>query len=156
MQEEVTQRSIALTTRAAKLTKGLLVKMVSAALRKMRQKRHEPHHGRQSVKQLARHNAGMQTIEITNDNIKSFERVARKYGVDFALRRDDSVSPPKWMVFFKARDADALTATFKEFTVRSVKRGADRPSVLDALHQAQRHVRVRTEPVRNKQKELAI
>jgi hypothetical protein len=65
-----------------------------------------------------------------DQNIKSFDRVARKYGVDYAVKKDRSVSPPKYLVFFKARDADALTAAFMEYSAKAIKREAERPSVL--------------------------
>ena len=131
VQEEVNQKTVAISVKATKLTGRLLAKVIAAALRKMRQTRDAPHHGKQTVKQLARQNAGMQSIEITDDNIGSFEKYARKYGVDFALKRDNG-SPPKWMVFFKARDADALTAAFTEFSRDTLKRES-RPSVREAM-----------------------
>ena len=131
VQEEVNQKAVAISLKATKLTGRLLAKVIAAALRKMRQARDAPHHGKQTVKQLARQNAGMQSIEITDDNIGSFEKYARKYGVDFALKRDNG-SPPKWMVFFKARDADALTAAFTEFSRDTLKRES-RPSVREAM-----------------------
>ncbi len=91
--------------------------------------------GKQSVKQLVRQGAGVSNIEITDSNIKSFEHVARKYGVDFALKKDSSVSHPKWLVFFKARDADALTAAFKEYSAITLKKSAkkSRPSVIQLI-----------------------
>jgi transposase len=131
VQEEVNQKAVTISVKATKLTGRLLAKVIAAALRKMRQARDAPHHGKQTVKQLARQNAGMQSIEITDDNIGSFEKYARKYGVDFALKRDNG-SPPKWMVFFKARDADALTAAFTEFSRDTLKR-VSRPSVREAM-----------------------
>ncbi len=131
VQEEVNQKAVAISVKATKLTGRLLAKVIAAALRKMRQARDAPHHGKQTVKQLARQNAGMQSIEITDDNIGSFEKYARKYGVDFALKRDNG-SPPKWMVFFKARDADALTAAFTEFSRDTLKR-VSRPSVRESM-----------------------
>ena len=131
VQEEVNQKAVAISVKATKLTGRLLAKVIAAALRKMRQARDAPHHGKQTVKQLARQNAGMQSIEITDDNIRSFEKYARKYGVDFALKRDNG-SPPKWMVFFKARDTDALTAAFTEFSRDTLKRES-RPSVREAM-----------------------
>ena len=131
VQEEAQQKTIALSIKTAKLTGRVLAKAISAALRKMKQAKDAPHQGKQTVKQLARQNAGLSNIEITDGNIKSFERVARKYGVDFALKRDNG-SPPKWLVFFKARDADALTAAFTEFSRDTLKK-ADRPSVLEAM-----------------------
>ena len=130
VQEEIDQKTVALTIKTAKLTGHVLAKAVSAALRKMRQARDAPH-GKQTVKQLARQNAGLQSIEVTEDNIGSFEKYARKYGVDFALKKDGD-TPPKWLVFFKARDADALTAAFTEFSRDTLKR-ANRPSVLETM-----------------------
>lgn len=131
MQEDIEQKSVVLTTNATKLTGRLLAKLMSAALRQMRQAQNEPKHGKQTVKQLVKQNAGLQNIEITDENIKSFERVARKYGVDFALKKDGG-DPPKWLVFFKARDADALTAAFAEFSRDAVKRERQ-PSVREAM-----------------------
>jgi len=90
-------------------------------------------HGKQTVKQLARQNKGMANIEITDDNIKGFERYARKYGVDFALKKDSSSIPPTWFVFFKAQDADAINAAFGEFTKSMMKRAKGAPSVIAEL-----------------------
>lgn len=89
--------------------------------------------GKQSVKQLVGQDQGVTNIEITDKNIKGFERIARKYGVDFALKKDKTGEIPKYLVFFKARDADALTAAFKEFTAKT-DRKKERPSVLQKLH----------------------
>ena len=71
--------------------------------------------GKQTVKELIGQNQGVSNIEITEKNIKGFDRVARKYGVDYAVKKDTSGEIPKYLVFFKARDADALTAAFTEF-----------------------------------------
>ena len=90
--------------------------------------------GKQTVKQLIGQNQGVSNIEITDSNIKSFERVARKYGVDFALKKDKSGDIPKYLVFFKARDADADGGL--QGSTRQRRSGAppqDRPSVLEQL-----------------------
>ena len=130
MQEEIERKSVALTTQATKITGKTLAKLMLAAVRKMREGG-PPKRGKQSVKQLSRQGGGLQNIEITDDNIKSFERVARKYKVDFALKRDND-TPPKWLVFFKARDADTLTAAFNEFSRQALRR-EKRPSTRDAV-----------------------
>lgn len=127
MQEELEQKTVAIAVTSVKLTGRVLAKSLAAAVRQMR----KPIQGKQTVKQLARQNAGMTNIEITDGNIKSFERVARKYGVDFALKKDNG-SPPRWLVFFKARDTDALTAAFTEFSRNTLKR-AERPSVRETM-----------------------
>lgn len=53
--------------------------------------------------------------------------------VDFAVKKDRSCDPPKYLIFFKARDADALTAAFTEYTQKKVRK-AERPSVLEKLN----------------------
>ena len=76
-------------------------------------------------------------METTNLRVRSFDRVARKYGVDYAVKKDRSTSPPKYLIFFKGRDADALTAAFTEYTSKKVKKAekTERPSVLAKLSQ---------------------
>jgi hypothetical protein len=134
MQEDVQNKSVALTTKAAKLTARGLAFLMRAALRKMRKARDAPKEGRQTVRQLAR-GGSLQNIEISDDNIKSFEPFARKFGVSYALQKDVSAEPPRWLVFFRAKDADALTGAFKAFTADIVKRGKDeRPSTRDTMH----------------------
>ena len=44
---------------------------------------------------------------MTDGNIKSFERVARKYNIHFVVKKDKTTNPPKYVIFFKDRDADA-------------------------------------------------
>ena len=65
-------------------------------------------------------NIGISNIEITDKNIKAFEATAKKYGIDFALKKDKSTSPPRHLVFFKGRDADVLKAAFDEFSKKKL------------------------------------
>lgn len=120
---------MAISIKAVKLSGRLLAKVLALVLRRVRNPKMK--HGRQSVKSLARHGTGLQNIEITDSNIRSFDRVARKYGVDFALKRD-AADPAHWLVFFKAKDAAALTAAFQEFTQSTLgkRRDRQRPSLL--------------------------
>lgn len=141
MQEEIENRSVTLVISATKLTGRVLKAAISKYMAHCKEKKQQKARdapvkptGKQTVKQLIGQNQGVSNIEITDTNIKSFERVARKYGVDFAVKKDRSVSPPKYLVFFKARDADALTAAFTEYTAKEVKHAnKDKPSVLEQL-----------------------
>jgi hypothetical protein len=71
--------------------------------------------GKQSVKQLLS-SGDVTSLDVTEKNVGSFKRVARKYGVDFAVRKDKSTEPPRWMVFFKGKDQDVIDAAFREYT----------------------------------------
>ena len=90
MQEEVTQKTIALVIKAAKLDANILKSAMRMYLNHCR-KQAQKTHGKVSVKELVGEGAGASSIEITDGNIKSFERVARKYNVDFAVKR---IRPP--------------------------------------------------------------
>ena len=49
--------------------------------------------------------------------------MAKKYHVDFALKKDTAAEQPRYLVFFKSRDADAITAAFQEFAGRRMGPG---------------------------------
>ena len=69
---------------------------------------------------------------MTDGNIKSFEHTARKYGIDYALKKDTSEQPPRYLVFFKGRDVDVMTQAFKEFSARTIKQ-KEKPSLRQKL-----------------------
>ena len=89
MQEEVTRGAVTLIVDGAKLSEQVFEKAVKKFLEEI-QKSQKPkiYRGRQSLKQLASQNAGLANIEISDKNIKAFSRVAKKYHVDFALKKD--------------------------------------------------------------------
>lgn len=148
MHEEVNQKTVALSIKATKITGRLLAKAMQAFLKKAR----EPTitHGKQSVRSLTKQGASLTNIPIDGDNIGSFTRTARKYNVDFALKRDNSETPPKWMVFFKAKDADALMSALKEYSKIQLREKARKPSLLDRLAQAKELVSQIAAPVKNR------
>ena len=114
------------------LTAQQLQKAMKLLLAQMKKQTGKAPHGKQTLKQLMKQNAGVSNIEITKDNIKAFESTAKKYGIDFALKKDSTETPPRYLVFFKGRDADALTAAFKEFSAKKLDR-EKKPSIRKAL-----------------------
>ena len=132
IQEDIEQRSIALVIKAAKITEQALAKAMLAVLRKLKENHDAPIEGKQSIKQLSK-GGTLSSIEVTEGNIKNFDPIARKYGISYALQKDSSSDPPRWMVFFKAKDVDALTAAFKEYSKNAIKRETDKPSVKDTM-----------------------
>lgn len=86
------------------------------------------HHGKQTLRQLMKHNTGVSNIEITDQNIRAFSVTAKKYGIDFALKKDTSGDIPRYLVFFKGRDADVITAAFREFSAKNLEKEKSPPS----------------------------
>ena len=132
MQEELEQRTVSVSVQAAKLSGRVLKAAIEATLRKMEQERNTPKVGRNSMRRLAGRDGGANTIEVSG-RIRSFERYARKHQVRYHIEKDPGTDPPKWTVYFKANQADALTAAFKEYTQKDLARGA-RPSLLSQLN----------------------
>ena len=144
MQEEVENRTLTLVVSGTKFTGRLFKTAITKYLAHCKEKKLQKQrsrdapvtpHGKQTVKQLIGQNQGISNIEITDPAIKEFEKIARKYGVDYAVKKDRSSSPPKYLIFFKGRDADALTAAFSEYTQKKVRKAdrSERPSVLEKL-----------------------
>ena len=156
MQDEVNEKVIALSIRATKLTAELLQKSIRFMLSQLKKQLDKPvqHHGKQTLKQLMKQNAGVSSIEITDENIKAFEGTAKKYGIDFALKKDATESPPRYLVFFKGRDADVLTAAFREFSAKKLTQ-EHKPSVrkvLAAFREAARQQNAERVKVKNQTK----
>ena len=159
MQEEVNSKTVALCVQGSRITASMLkvsmqkflqelgkkdqVKQAEkagqarergAAKERQRQEKKKPH-GKQTIKQLNEQGAQLTNIEITDNNIKSFDRVARKYGIDYSLKRDTSLDPPRYLVFFKAKDVDVMTAAFKEYAGIELKK-KEKESVRKKLDKA--------------------
>ena len=101
MQEEVNEKVIALSIKGTKLTAELLqksMKFLLSQIKKQTTKAMQPR-GKQTLKQLMKQNAGVSNIEITDGNIKAFESTAKKYGIDFALKKHDGAAAPVSCVF---------------------------------------------------------
>lgn len=76
--------------------------------------------GKQSFSDLAKQGEKLQSIEITEKNIKSFERTARKYDLDYALKKDTGSSPPIYFVFFKGSSLEEMEKAFQEYSNEAV------------------------------------
>ena len=159
MQEELENRTVTLVISSTKLTARTLKAAIDKYLAHRRSrhldKEHTKPNGRQTVKQLVGQNQGVSSIEVTERNIKGFDRVARKFGVDYAIKKDASGEVPKYLVFFKARDADALTAAFTEY-VGKKERVKEKPSIIQLIRSLKvPDISKDISKVRNKDKELS-
>ena len=169
------EKTVSLCIRCGKVTANLLKSAMVKALAKMEQekkqqgqktnqkqsqkeKEDKTYKGKQSLDKLMKQNVQLSNIEITDGNIKSFEQVAKKYSIDFSLKKDTTAKPPRYFVFFKARDADVMTAAFKEYTGKSLnktKKPSVRAKLKDAITQAKDKNRER-EKTKQKEKEPTL
>ena len=85
------------------------------------------------MKKLMAHGAATNSIELTGAP-KEFDRVARKWNVDYAFYK---TGPDKYLLFFKSGQADAITACFSEYSRRVLdKAKIDRVPIREQLRRA--------------------
>lgn len=136
MQEYTNEKMMALVLRSTKFTARTLEKAVSMYLRHHAQKKADPQntrHGKMKVGKLLGLDQGAATIELKDDGLKDFNKSMKRYNVDYAIKKDKTVEPPKYIIFFKSRDKDAIAEAFKDYVHRHDKR-AERPSLHERLN----------------------
>lgn len=134
IQEEVTQKTIALVVSTTKMTSRVLAQAMQIYLQSQKDRQHEIPKGKQSLADLEKQNAALSNIEITNKNIGVFTRTAKKYEIDFALKKDRTKDPPLYYVFFKGRDEERISMAFNEYSQKILKR-KEKKSVREELEQ---------------------
>lgn len=156
MQEDIENRTVTLMVNSSKFTGRTMLSAIRKFLAHMKnrsppaQKQEVIPHGKQTVKQLIQKDQGVTSVELNDPHIRDFERIARKYGVDYAIKRVKG-EPTKYLIFFKGRDEDAITAAMTEYADKRLRR-EERPSVLKLLKKLKELVASR-DPVKNKEKE---
>ena len=136
--------------KAGKLTARSLAYVLRAVGRKIAKEYRaaKTPHGRQSVKKLMGHSGEKNSIEISGST-RQFDRVARKWNVDYAFYQTE---PDKYLLFFKSQQADAITACFSEYSKKVLDKSHDRRRpIRDQLKQAAKQLAQR----KPRQKELA-
>ena len=138
MQEDIEHRAVTLAINVGKMTgrtfRNALAKLLHFLKNKHQQHKQVKPRGKQSVKKLIGQNQGVTRVDSSHDDdVKQFEHVARKYGVDYAITKVKG-EKPRYLIFFKARDNDALTAALEEYTAQRM-RGKGKPSLHSKLQQ---------------------
>ena len=144
MQEEIEHKTVNLAISTTKLSARTLLRGMQFLLRQ-----YDKHasQGKQSMKRLVRQNRGVTNVEIQKTGIKGFDRYAKRYHIDY--------TPPRYLIYFKAQDTDALSAAFKEYSALVLDK-TKRPSVLAKLHDLAQSVANLPDKVRHKQEERGL
>lgn len=159
MQEEVESKTVNLAVSTTKLTARALIRGIRwyimhrnhKKLRKQIAHQNDPV-GEQSVKKLLKGGAGTDKIELPDGSAKDFCRIAKQFGVDYAVRKDKTVDPPRYVVFFKAKDTEVLDQVVKEYTAKTLEK-KQRESVREQLKAEKSKVKAETKEAKAKEKE---
>lgn len=160
MQEEVTDKSIAFVTNNTKMTASVLKILITSYLREKEKEKISKGQletrKKISLKELSKKYDGLKSIEINENNIRGFEKTAKKYGIEYALKKDKTTEPPTYIVFFKGKDTDILDTAFKEFIGNEMDKDK-RPSLKQALIKMKELAGIiNKDKVKNKQQEKSL
>ena len=136
MQEQANEKTVGLVCRSAKMSARTFLRLCEKYLRYKRMeardkkisRRYDP--ARQKINQaqrirvreLVKEGSGVSSVEIKDEKIRQFERLARRNGVRYAIKKDRSTTPPTYIVFFKAKDGEVIDRTLKEFLKRNISK----------------------------------
>ena len=161
MQDEVNEKTMALCIKGGKISAQILKAALTKLLAEIEKKKQQSKkmggqnrckRGKQSIKSLQQSGAQLTNIVVTDNNIKSFDRVARKYGIDYSLKKVEQEGKSEYLVFFKAKDVDVMTAAFKEYTSETLKK-QKRESVRQKLEKVKEELSNHRQLKREKKRE---
>ena len=136
MQEQANEKTVGLVCRSTRMSASTFMRLCEKYLRHRRMvvrdkkisKRYDPARQkinqakRIKVKELVKEGAEVSSVEIKDEKIRQFEKLARRNGVRYAIKKDKSTTPPTFIVFFKAKDGEMIDRTMKEFLKRSISK----------------------------------
>ena len=143
MQEEIENKSVTLIINTSKLTARTLATAFMKFLRYSKGKIKEHHdvkpQGKQTVKELIAQNQGVEKTELADKaEVRTFDHIAKQYGVDYAIRKGISEDgKPRYILFFKARDRAAIDQAMAAYaTAWKQQHRRERPPVEQVLDPA--------------------
>ena len=157
MQEEVENRTVNLAVSTTKLTARTLVRAFRWYLMHRNQKRirkqmqHPNEEGKQTVGDLMKSGVSTDKIELPDGSAKDFCKIAKKYGVDYAIRKDKTQDPPRYIVFFKAKDTEVLDQIVKDYQSVTDKKN-EKQSAREQLKQEKAAARAEAKEAKEKAK----
>ena len=139
MQEEVEQRTITLAVSAAKFTGRVLKEAITRHVQNSKTKNRErisAKPGRVTMRQLQKQYGDLRSVTVDDDNTRQFERIARKYHVQYKVYRCEK---GKYEIFFKAPNDAAMQSAFREYAAKRIRK-ADRPPITETLQKMREQI----------------
>jgi len=141
VQDEIIRKEMQVIEMTFNKTTPLVLDMLVAMAAWLLQNGDKTYTGKQSVENLTRDGGKTATLPLSSKNIKDFEKIARKYGIDYALEKDTTANPPQHTLTYRARDTDTMAAAFKEYLNKTLVRGkSKKPTFQERVENAKQRV----------------
>jgi hypothetical protein len=168
MQEEVIDKSVDVAVRIVNLTLTEILKGIEAIISALEKKQAEPtdpaknpniskapalKEGKQTLRELHKHNEGLATIELTNPHLRDLHKSMKKADIDFSCVKDGK---GKDTLFFKGKNAEEMTHAFKRYSEKITARAdiqAGKKVVRDEKQAKRTEIRAEKKSIRQELKE---
>jgi len=142
VQDNANEKCVCLVIKGGRLTgRTLAIAMRMYLAANKRVTTAPPKRGKQTLKELSADGSTRENFQIGTEYIRSFERIAKKHEVDYAIVRDSCEKEQKHLVYFKSKDAKDMDAAFREFSAKQLCKSATKPTLRETLSQMMQKAR---------------
>jgi len=127
LSDEVQSKAVKITYQGVEITS----KVISNLIKNYLQASAKQAYGKQSLKKLNRKGNALDSIPVTNADLKGLQRELRKYGVDYSARKSNSAKDT-YDVYFKGTDITQIQTALKNYAAKSLQQ-RERPSVKERM-----------------------
>ena len=155
MAQNLSEDMYAVSIKAAKLTESVFKEAILNAL-KQKEFRPSGKHRVSTLLKNANDGKALQSIEVTDQNIKSFEQSARKFNINYALKKEKISGT--YLVFFNAKDTEQVYKAFSHYAKTHMSQEKDKPSVIKQIESIKKEKAIEKTPEleRSKQKDRGM
>ena len=140
--EEVNKEAVHLAIRTTEKGVGKIVNLIGKFLQNRKAKKSEPTRGKQSLKKLVGQGKGLTKVELEGEDGKTFQKLCKKYGVDYAIVKDKKSEPSVYTIFLKANDESSLKLVYEEYMKKKLNLDkGEKPSIIAALNRIKEKIK---------------
>ncbi len=155
--EEINKEAVHLAIRTTEKGVGKIVNLIGKFLQSRKAKKAkkaEPTRGKQSLKKLVGQGKGLTKVELEGEDGKTFQKLCKKYGVDYAIVKDKKSDPPVYTIFLKANDESSLKLVYEEYMKKKLKLDkGKKPSIIAALNRIKEKIKKTPKKEHNRRRE---
>lgn len=157
MQDEINEKTVAFVIKSGKLSAQALAMVMREYLKHRQNKPNNLKVGKHKLNELLKNGGSYSSVEISKNNIKSFEKVAKKHNIVYGVEKDKTQDPPLYYVFFQSNNKDAFDFAFREYTAK-VLNHKQKPSIRQKLQKLREEIKKErtVEKVKNKERDLEL
>ncbi|NLD49097.1 MAG: PcfB family protein [Clostridiaceae bacterium] len=126
--DDVQQKAVKITYKGVSITAKVISELIKAYLAGVEKEKF----GKQSIKRLNKKGRAIDSIPVSNADVKGLQKELKKYGVDYSVRKSIT-EPNTYDVYFKGQDIQQIQTALKNHMTKSFQK---KPSVKEQTEAA--------------------